>query len=65
MQLEDERLNLLCKICLTSLDGLEKVLEMAERVYDHRLLGGFFGFGTEGGFVCWLILTKPLPIGDM
>lgn len=65
MQLDDERLELLCKICLTNLDGLEKVLEMAERIYDYRRPNGFFGLGTEGGFGRWLILTKPLPIGSM
>lgn len=65
MQLDDERLTLLSKICLTSLDGLEKVLEMAERVHDFRRPNGFFGLGTEGGFGRWLILTKPLPIGSL
>ncbi|MCS7186062.1 MAG: hypothetical protein RMK89_03810, partial [Armatimonadota bacterium] len=65
MQLDDEKLTLLCRVCLTDLDGLEKVLGMAERVYDYRRPGGFFGLGTEGGFGRWLILTKPLPVGDM
>lgn len=65
MQLDDKRLTLLSKICLTGLDGLEKVLEMAERVHDYRRPNGFFGLGTEGGFGRWLILTKPLPIGNL
>jgi len=65
MQLDEERLTLLCKICLTSLDGLEKVLELAERNHDYRRPNGFFGLGTEGGFGRWLIVTKPLPIGSV
>ncbi len=65
MHLDDERLRLLSKICLTDLDGLEKVLDMAERTYDYRRPNGFFGLGTEGGFGRWLILTKPLPTGSL
>ncbi len=64
MQLDDERLTLLSKICMTTLDGLEKVLEMAGRVHDYRRPEGFFGIGTEGGFGRWLILTKPFPAGN-
>lgn len=65
MQLDEERLMLLSKVCLLDFEGLEKTLAMAERFYDYRRGEGFFGIGTEGGFGRWLILTKPFPVGSI
>lgn len=65
MQLDNERLTLLSKICMTNLDSLERVLEMAGQVYNYSQPEGFFGIGTEGGFGRWLILTKPFPVGNL
>ncbi len=65
LALTEERLQQIAKASLLELSGLEQVLALADRTYDYRHPGGFFGVGTQGRFGRWLVLTKPFPIGSI
>jgi hypothetical protein len=59
--LTPERIERLCKLCVLDPSGLDNVLMLAKKTsdYDH---GGFFDYGTEGGFGRWILLVRPCPV---
>lgn len=58
----------LCRICVLDQSGLDNVLMMTKRTTDYEK-GGFFDYGTQGGFGKWILLAYPcsvptIPEGD-
>lgn len=62
--LTEERIEQVCKLCVLDPSGLDNVLAMAKRTYDYER-GGFFDYGTTGGFGRWALLSKAFGFEDV
>lgn len=62
--LTEERIELVCRLCVLDPSGLDNVLAMAKRTYDYER-GGFFDYGTTGGFGRWVLLSKAFGFEDI